>query len=60
LIKTKAQQKGVWEVINPDLPTPIELVEPEYPQPKNAAGQIVEIAALTAIELEAFKIARDD
>jgi hypothetical protein len=60
LIKTKAKQKGIWDTIDPDASEPTELAEPAAPIPKNAAGNIVEIAALTAIELEAFKIARDD
>lgn len=60
LIKTKTLQKGVWQVIDPDLSDPIQLIEPPLPIAKNLAGEAVEIIALTPSELEAFKIARDD
>ena len=58
--RTKAQHRDVWKLIDPDISTPEELVEPEYPKPLNAEGAVVAIHALKPAELESFKIASDD
>ena len=58
--RTKAQHRDVWKLIDPDISTPEELVEPEYPKPLNAEGAVVAIHTLKPAELESFKIARDD
>jgi Pol polyprotein, beta-barrel domain len=59
LVRTRALQKAVWDVIDPDR-EPTQLNEPPEPTPKKANGEVTTIAALTPAELEAYKIERDD
>ncbi|KAK9234621.1 hypothetical protein V1525DRAFT_435453 [Lipomyces kononenkoae] len=60
IVRTKAQQEGVWEAINPDVIEPQELIEPPLPGQKNSSDQVADIEELNATELEVFKINRDD
>ena len=51
LVRTRALQRTVWDVIDPDR-EPTQLNEPPEPTPKKANGDVAAIAALTPAELE--------